>query len=346
VALRWRKEHRQKLHGIRTLHKLDPPRAPTDPASSWRWLRERYLYCAGQPWSFLSASGACAPYLDAVRESYQRDEPPAALDPDIELTRAAICTGMDWGAGFPNNTFQPQAWRALVSLWLGRAGLRFAWSLYQRVAPFGVIASVAPPMFDGSDPGALRLLLTEEQPGPRWSPRGYAVEACGPRLPRALREIIFDLGDEAFAALRQEATSLWEGPLERGGAPAAPYFAFAFAREPRFADACAKLLGERSPAHDWNAFISFGGECAVILASLQEPARALELLARVQDLATRQHKHIGQSLCAQLTDYRYDLVEAMGAESAAVLSALLLFDCSGSLKREFSSALKLARSGA
>src|SRR5688572_27947215 len=94
MPLRWRRAYREKLHGIRTPSRFDPPEAPPDAAAAWRWLRERQQLCAQQAWASLSASPACQPCLDAVLQSYARDEAPA-LEPDLELARAVVGLELD-----------------------------------------------------------------------------------------------------------------------------------------------------------------------------------------------------------------------------------------------------------
>jgi len=122
--IKWTKARRKKLHGFRTPTKHDPADAVLSKEDSWAILRALPL---------LRTVGEAPAEVKAMLSTRTNDSPPDELDVKAEAAR----TDLVFRSKDPMKTWEEWAEaRALVGLWLGVEGFRFAIDVLRQAPPF------------------------------------------------------------------------------------------------------------------------------------------------------------------------------------------------------------------
>lgn len=293
----WSKARRKRLHWYRTEHRLDFPDAAIRGPGAWQALQASYAR-EDATRIFEPGPGHEAP-LAAALDSLSGGEPPSALDPDVELYRAAVVQQCQGGQ------VDDQKWetwahaRALVGYWLDLGGLEGLLDVLFRAPRFARRISIS---VRGGGADAQRTervtFVDVDDPGQSMGPYGLhpgvGTASTWQPLLWAVRAWLHTLPAREFEAMLPD---LEAARAKHGSFRSA--LAFAFARDPRWAreDLAAWQKGE-------------GGIDQTLLAASLD--RAEDVQAAVD----------GKALYG-LATYAFDLVETLGAEAAPILRGIV-----------------------
>lgn len=283
----WKPAQRRALAGSRRPHPLDPPRPPTSREEGWRALlaAERAEDERSGP---VSCKNPAAQELHTtLRQGYERDEPPAQLDPTTERMRAALLH-THHGDGDVDLAYQ-----ALVAFWVGTAGLGFVLDVCRAPEPWSYTTGNGGRVLVGPPDAA-------DSRGSGWGRFEYST------LLRELRRLLFALDEASFRVAHDQGLA-WLArhgdEIEEHQRPReAAALAYALARDPTLAhERVRRMLDERL----------FGGY-AHLLSSITDLTQARTMVEKYAGVLD-----IEGALVA------LDVVETFGRDAAELMQAVL-----------------------